>query len=113
MKEKLSTRDFLQLLIDMCGGEENFLDSWTQCKYLEEYAKANAKGKKKKEQSTYFILDKQKMIIKIGRSQSPTKRLQQLRTSNPHLILIGYIKSDIELTLHQKFKKISSRFRMV
>jgi len=57
-----------------------------------------------RETYTYFILDTCSGDIKIGKSIDINRRFAQFRTSNIHIVLIGYVASDIEKSLHKKFK---------
>lgn len=54
----------------------------------------------------YFIREKGTKLYKIGRSNSPTRRLKELQTSNPKkLELICCIKGDswLETQIHHLF----------
>lgn len=51
---------------------------------------------------TYLATDGKK--YKIGKSKNPIKRVSGMKTSNPDIILLGYVEQDLEKELHNKYK---------
>lgn len=59
-----------------------------------------------KDQKTYLLLDKENMLVKIGRSANVMERIKQLSISNENLILIAYCKrGELETVLHHLYKQ--------
>lgn len=53
---------------------------------------------------TYFALDKDEKLIKIGRATNINQRFSALKCSNPDLKLVGLLLEDKEKYLHGLFK---------
>lgn len=53
---------------------------------------------------TYFIFDTSSKLTKIGHSINPLKRISQIRTSNPNVILAFATTEYTEKELHTLFK---------
>ena len=60
----------------------------------------------------YFIRQGGQEVVKIGRSESPQRRLDELQTGNPHTLnLMGVIPESnwTEKTLHDRFDELHMR----
>jgi hypothetical protein len=55
---------------------------------------------------TYLIYDGVTKLYKIGKSISPKKRFNQIKTSNPNAILFAICDQDIENILHNEYCKL-------
>jgi hypothetical protein len=59
-----------------------------------------------KQTHTYFIkMNPADDIIKIGKTISPETRINNFKTSNPHLDVIYIVPFDVESLLHKKFSQ--------
>ena len=85
-------------------GVDNFLEV---IKTMEQ-ARANIEErniKKVNNQKTYLIRDKEKDLVKIGKSNNPDLRKKSLSISSDKLELLHTIDVDVENKLHEKYAK--------
>jgi hypothetical protein len=64
--------------------------------------KIEQKENNRSSSKTYLIYDG--CLYKIGKSINPEKRLKSIRSQNPKAEIVHIIESDIELSLHKRFK---------
>lgn len=55
---------------------------------------------------TYFAYSRSMSAIKIGRSAAPDKRIADMRTACPDVVMAGVVDGDLESQYHQQFKQL-------
>jgi hypothetical protein len=55
---------------------------------------------------TYFAYSRSMSAIKIGRSATPDKRIADMRTACPDVVMVGVVDGDLESQYHQQFKQL-------
>jgi hypothetical protein len=59
-----------------------------------------------KKMKTYFAYSRSMGAIKIGRSAAPDKRIADMRTACPDVVIAGVLDGDLENQYHQQFKQL-------
>jgi hypothetical protein len=55
---------------------------------------------------TYFAYSRSMSAIKIGRSAAPDRRIADMRTACPDVVMAGVVDGDLESQYHQQFKQL-------